>query len=307
MAKEKQTKDIKQRIEDGEFSQSAEISASYLDDDIMIIDNVKVLANPDPVRLQMNMIASCLNGYLKADINGRIVQMNKNEIFACPPNTVLDILEVSPDFSCRALCVTNHGIQNILRSHISVWNRAMYVDKVSVVKMTEVDMEFYQKFTELVRLCLGHPGDETSTWNPYRREIVETLLKSGLLGVCNAFALQMSGQNNVCSTTGELFDRFLEMLQQSTVKHLPVEYFAQQLCITPKYLSIVCKRHSGKTAIEWITEYTLSDITYYLRSTSKSIKEISGILGFSNTSFFGKYVREHLRMSPLKYRESLRK
>ena len=306
MAKQEQ-KDIMQRIEEGEFAQSAEISTSYLDEDILIIDNLKVLANPDPGRLQMNMIASCLEGSLKLDISGRKVEIGKNEIFACPPNTVLNILEVSPDFSCRALCVTNHGIQNILRSHISVWNRAMYVDKVSVVKMTQEDMEFYKGFTELVRLCLGHSRSEASTWNPYRREIVETLLKSGLLGVCNAFAQQLGGQGDVSTSTGEIFDRFLEMLQQSKVKHLPVEHFAQQLCITPKYLSIVCKRHSGKTAIEWITEYTLSDIIYYLRSTSKSIKEISGILGFSNTSFFGKYVREHLHMSPLKYRENLRK
>lgn len=303
----KEQKDIMQRIEEGEFAQSAEISTSYLDDDILIIDNIRVLANPDPVRLQMNMIASCLEGSLKLDISGRTVEIGKNEIFACPPNTVLNILEVSPDFACRALCVTNHGIQNILRSHISVWNRAMYVDKVSVVRMTQEDMEFYKGFTELVKLCLGHLGDTNSTWNPYRREIVETLLKSGLLGVCNAFAQQLGDQGDTTSTTSDLFDRFLEMLQQNTVKHQPVEFFAQQLCITPKYLSIVCKRHSGKTAIEWITEYTLSDIMYYLRSTSKSIKEISGILGFSNTSFFGKYVREHLHMSPLKYRESLRK
>ena len=59
MAKQ-ELKDFKQRVEEGEFAQSAEISASYLDEDILIIDNVKVLQNPDPVRLQMNMIASCL-------------------------------------------------------------------------------------------------------------------------------------------------------------------------------------------------------------------------------------------------------
>lgn len=47
----KEQKDVKQRIEEGEFAQSAEISASYLDEDILIIDNVKVLQNPDPMRL----------------------------------------------------------------------------------------------------------------------------------------------------------------------------------------------------------------------------------------------------------------
>ncbi len=302
----KEQKDIKQRIEDGEFSQSAEISASYLDEDILIIDNIKLLANPDPVRLQMNMIASCLRGHLKVDINGKVTEVNVNEIFVCPPNSVIDILEVSPDFACTAMCVTNHGIQNILRSHVNVWNRAMYVNKVSVIRMTESEMRFFDKFTDLVRLCLDTTSMEHSTWGPYRREIVETLLKSALLALCNAFTVGIAESVKPGSSTSELFDRFLEMLQQSEVKHKPVEFFAHQLCITPKYLSIVCKRHSSKTAIEWITEYTLSDITYYLRSTNKSIKEISGILGFSNTSFFGKYVREHFHMSPMKYRESLR-
>lgn len=304
MAKER--KDIKQRIEEGEFSQSAEISASYLDDDILIIDNIKVLANPDPVRLQMNMIASCLRGHLKVDVNGKVVEVNKNEIFVCPPNSVLDILEVSKDFACTAMCVTNHGMQNILRSHVNVWNRAMYVNKVTVIRMTEDEMLFFDKFTDLVRLCLDTTSMKYSSWGPYRREIVETLFKSALLALCNAFSSEMQPVEKSASTTSELFDRFLEMLQQCEVKHRPVEYFAQQLCITPKYLSIVCKRHSNKTAIEWITEYTLADITYYLRSTNKSIKEISGILGFSNTSFFGKYVREHFKTSPMKYRESLR-
>ena len=304
MAKEQ--KDIKQRIEEGEFAQSAEISASYLDDDILIIDNVKVLQNPDPVRLQMNMIASCQRGSLHLAIGDREVEVGKGDIFICPPNTMLAIREVSDDFACTAMCVSNHGMLNILRSHISVWNRAMYVSKVSVLKMNETDMVFYAKFTDLVRLCLDPQFSDRSSWKPYRREIVETLLKSALLAVSNLL-LQDLPQDAANSSTNDLFDRFLELLQQSDIKHQPVEYFAQQLCITPKYLSIICKRHSGKTAIDWITEYTLSDITYYLRSTTKSIKEISGILGFSNTSFFGKYVREHLHMSPLKYRESVRK
>lgn len=305
MAKQEQ-KDIKQRIEQGEFAQSAEISASYLDEDILIIDNIKVLANPDPVRLQMNMIASCQKGNLKMEVNGKTVEVGKNDIFVCPPNSVVDIIEFSSDFTCVALCVTNHGMQNILRSHVNVWNRAMYVDKVSVIRMTSEEMLFYAKFTELVRLCLDEEHMEHSSWNPYRREIVETLLKTALLALCNAFTTEVADIAKNNSSTYDIFDRFLVMLQQNEVKHKPVDFFAQQLCITPKYLSIVCKRHSNKTAIEWITEYTLADITYYLRSTNKSIKEISGILGFSNTSFFGKYVREHFKMSPLKYRMSLR-
>lgn len=307
MAKD-EIKNARQRIQEGEFSQSAEISANYLNDDILIIDNIKVLANPDPVRLQMNMIASCQGGYLKADVGGKMIEVSENDIFVCPPNTKIDIVEVTPDFALTAMCVTSHGMLNILRSHVSVWNRAMYVNKVSIIKMNELDMQFYSKFTELVRLCLYSPEPEHSAWTSFRSEIVETLLKSGLLAVCNAFLEHSSeSQEPKSSTTDAIFGKFLSMLQQSETKHLPVEYFAKRLCITSKYLSIVCKRHSGRTAIDWITEYTLSDITYYLRSTSMSIKEVAAQLGFTNTSFFGKYVKEHLHMSPLKYRESVRK
>lgn len=94
----KEQKDVRQRIEEGEFAQSAEISASYLDEDILIIDNLKVLQNPDPVRLQMNMIASCLRGSLKADLNGREVVVEKGDIFISPPNSMLYIIEVSSNF-----------------------------------------------------------------------------------------------------------------------------------------------------------------------------------------------------------------
>ena len=191
----KEQKDVKQRIEEGEFAQSAEISASYLDEDILIIDNVKVLQNPDPMRFQMNMIASCHRGSLKAELNGREFSVERGDIFISPPNSILDIKEVSDDFACTAMCVSNHGLLSILQSHISVWNRAMYVSKVLVLKMNEVDMKFYAKFTELVRLCLDTTFSERTSWKPYRREIVETLLKSALLAVSNLLLEDMSADD----------------------------------------------------------------------------------------------------------------
>ena len=221
----KEQKDVRQRIEEGEFAQSAEISASYLDEDILIIDNVKVLQNPDPMRFQMNMIASCQRGSLRAELNGREFTVEKGDIFISPPNSILDIKEVSEDFACTAMCVSNHGLLGILRSHISVWNRAMYVSKVSVLKMNEVDMVFYSKFTDLVRLCLDPKFNDRSSWKPYRREIVETLLKSALLAVSNLLLTDLP-KETLGTSASDFFDKFLEMLQQSEIKHQPVEYFA---------------------------------------------------------------------------------
>ena len=106
-------------------------------------------------------------------------------------------------------------------------------------------------------------------------------------------------------TSGEnLFKEFISLLSSSYPKERMIGFYANQLYVTPKYLSAVCKEVSGQTASELITQYMVKDILYLLRNSQKSIKEIANELNFPNLSFFGKYVKQHLGMSPKQYRES---
>ncbi len=84
-----------------------------------------------------------------------------------------------------------------------------------------------------------------------------------------------------------------------------VKAYADRLCVTPKYLSTVCKTVSGKTALEWIHDFLADAITRNLKYTEGSIKEISDVLGFPNMSFFGKFVKTRFGMSPKEYRIKL--
>jgi AraC-like DNA-binding protein len=86
------------------------------------------------------------------------------------------------------------------------------------------------------------------------------------------------------------------------LKRQQVSYYADKLNISPKYLSTVCKKVSGKNPMRWITEYVMQDCYALLKSTDLSIKEISNRLGFPNSSFFGQYFREQAGMTPMEYR-----
>ena len=77
-----------------------------------------------------------------------------------------------------------------------------------------------------------------------------------------------------------LFRRFIELLASTRIKQRKVSWYAEKLCISPKYLSTICKQVSGKTAYYWINEYVVIDIRYWLKNTNKTIKEISDILEF---------------------------
>ena len=104
-------------------------------------------------------------------------------------------------------------------------------------------------------------------------------------------------------TSSGHFQRFLDLLHSSKAKHRTVESYASELCISPKYLSFVCKKQSGKTANEWITEQVMEDIRYYLRQTDLTIKQVCDRLAFPNPSFFGKYVKEHFGVTPIQLRQ----
>lgn len=104
------------------------------------------------------------------------------------------------------------------------------------------------------------------------------------------------------SSGGQIFSRFLNMVAAESPYRHNVIYYADKLCITPKYLSAICKSQAKKTASEIIDDMVTNYIKQMLRFSTKSIKEIANDTGFNNLSFFGKYVRRKLGMSPREYR-----
>jgi len=82
-----------------------------------------------------------------------------------------------------------------------------------------------------------------------------------------------------------------------------VGWYAQQLCISPKYLSEMVKNVSLRTPNEWIDNYVTMELRVILKNSSKSIKQIALEMNFPNQSFLGKYFKEHVGMSPSKYRK----
>ena len=79
-------------------------------------------------------------------------------------------------------------------------------------------------------------------------------------------------------------------------------HYADRLCISPKHMSMVVKKVSGRTASDWIDDYVILQAKQMLRSSSLTIQEVSRELNFSNQSFFGKYFKKHVGMSPSEYR-----
>ena len=100
----------------------------------------------------------------------------------------------------------------------------------------------------------------------------------------------------------EIFADFLDLLHPHHKKERLVAFYADKLCITPKYLSKIVKDLTKHTALEYIEEYVITEAKSLLNATNMAIQQISNELNFPSQSVFGKYFRRVTHMSPKEYR-----
>ncbi len=285
------------------------IEVDYMDSDIIFIEKLESLPNAYAGKLSANIICICNKGRMQLDVNGTHYVICEGETFVCPSGVIVDNLLVSPDFKFTVLCMTDRIIQSLLNTNVDIWNRAVYVRREHVVKA--IDDQLRDKMTLGWHfMSILHRLLEVKD-NPFREEMVRSMLQIVLLGFCarqKEIEMQenaMFSQENRSPQRHMLFTKFMELLRDEQVKHKPVYYYATKLGISSKYLSHVCKDMTGKSANEFIQNAVVDEIVHYLKNTSMSVKEISMKLGFPNVSFFGKYVKSHLGMSPNEYRKKL--
>lgn len=104
------------------------------------------------------------------------------------------------------------------------------------------------------------------------------------------------------SRRDELLMRFTHLVAENYKRQRKVSYYADKMCLTPKYLSTVVYEACGKYARDIISEFVMCEAKRCLLNTTMTVQEIGDYLHFSCQSFFGKYFKEHAGMSPQAYR-----
>ena len=113
--------------------------------------------------------------------------------------------------------------------------------------------------------------------------------------------------NKVASRQESICSEFIDVLSHNYKEQRDVAFYADRLCITPKYLSQIVKDKIGKTASEVIEEYVIEESKALLISTTMTIQQISDELHFPSQSVFGKYFKRVTGLSPREYRTSFEK
>ncbi len=269
-----------------------------LDNDLMLSDCINKAPMPkDPRKMTFILIGLCTKGQLRYRIDGKEQVINEGDILIVSEHQVIDGYKLSPTMEGLCIMMSVNFFHEIIKSVHDVSSLFVFARTQPVLKLEQRECDAFKEFFYVIKKKI------TDTNNFFRKDLIRTLLLAMFYDVGNIiYRVRNFGEVQVPSE--KLFTRFLRLVQTNCKRERRVSWYARQLCISPKYLSLVVKRISGRTALEWIENYVTMELRVALKNSTRSIKEIAEDMNFPNQSFLGKYFKEHVGMTPSEYRKS---
>ena len=277
-------------------------------DDLVLMEHLGALPKGAVKLVTHGIWLLCTEGRAQVDYAGQRIEIKKGDLILYCAHNVAENLLASADFDCK----------QIWFSRASLWDMNQQgentlMDMVTLIKHPKVSLfdDEIALWEEYFRLLASRMQDCTP---PVRSSVVHMIF--GAL-VLESLAMLRRGHEGIHRSEDRktintlrgrrLTERFIQLLEDSDGRTRRIDDFARQLNVTPKYLARQLKEVSDHTPSEYISMYTAKAIERRLRFTDMTMQEIADDLNFASASFFGRYAKEHLGMTPLEYRKKFHK
>ena len=273
----------------------------YLDDNIAVLDNISSIMETNETASKMDcfMVAFCQEGSLNVQINGKNYQLDADYCAILPPGTIIRKMNSGESYVLKIAVASQDFLNDILSPSNDTCNviRYLYNNPIFPISPKEsYKMYLYKEL--LINLVQEVPHAYSKQTRRYHFagmfcEMMAALNKQ----------IPEHERSDVNRNRSIIIARdFIQMVNADNGSHRSVSYYADRLFYSPKYLCTIVRQVTGKTPIQIINEHAIKEIKQKLKNSDLSIKEIADFFDFSNPSFFGKYVKNHLGISPLQYR-----
>lgn len=270
----------------------------FATDDFIITDDLHHLSAMEHNDDRWMRVIVCKDGEMSLEIDSEKVNLRKNDILFCSSEQRIEHTMFSPGFRFMMFALSKQMNSEIFPNSAKVWKIFQQIRNDGKLTFSEDEIEDLSIDFQYLRHRLPVCG--TLFYNDYIRCLIQAMVYriSSMIGT----AIGEIEAHDYMQSPETLSEAFFNLLNTTYPTPRSVEWYARHLNRTPKYLSTVIRRTSGKNPMEWITEKAVNEIANILKNSKKSIKEISVQLNFSSLSFFCRYVHQHLGVSPNEYR-----
>ncbi len=269
-----------------------------LDDDLLLSDQINKAPMPsEPRKMNFILIGLCTKGQISYRMDTEELVVHAGEMLVASERHVIDGYQPSADMEGLCIMMSVDFFHEIIKSVHDVSSLFVFARMQPVMKLEANEITTFVEYFQVIKQKIS------DNHNHFRKDLIRTLMLAMFYDVGNVI-YRVKNFDESLLRSEKVFTRFLKMVEENCKRERRVSWYAQQLNITPKYLSTAVKRISGRTAVEWIENYVTMELRVLLKNSTKSIKEITEELNFPNQSFLGKYFKEHVGMTPSAYRKS---
>ena len=233
-----------------------------------------------------------LKGELRVIVNNQPYTIKANEVFLLTP----DFLVKKPD-----------NMENHVEMRVLVLSRRF---------LEEVNPQFPLTLISHVYLCphwqmSAQKLQRTMHYLDLLQELIEEKDRTAAVYLVRSLFHYLAGENlamwndKPMSRNEEITGRFMHLLDLYCDKHHNLDWYAEQLCLSTRYVANTVKETLGMTASACIEHALTRRAKTLLCTTSLSIQEIADQLGFQNQSHFGTFFKRHTSLSPAAFRKKL--
>lgn len=232
----------------------------------------------------------------------REYEIRENCIGTIMPGVILMIQEKSPDLELHSLLFKLDYLAEIPpRTDFFLSNIKNNEDASPIPTYVQADKKDVQHLLQYFQLLKIQSKSKKKNFSD---KIAKGLIFSTIFEFASIYkGLDQVVNNSQSSRQEAITNQFFNLLRTHCIEERNVSFYADKLCLTPKYLSTLIKTTTGKSVFSWINTASILAAKVLLKTKDLSISQIAEELNFPNPSFFGRFFKKHTGMTPNEFRK----
>lgn len=265
-----------------------------------------------PIRIDGITTILCTEGEIDIEVDLMPYKLTRNSMMIISRGNLLQIKNIDWSNIDACIFVISSYFINDVNLDMNVLNTMKIGDNHTnpMLNVSADEMQLLWRYVDLI-----HHNTVGNSDDIYVRSISRCLIASLFYQVMQIASRYRAGHeedemgNRIAAQRGlsrkSLYVKeFMRLVQEHHMRERSLSFYASQLAISPKYLSVIIRDVTGRTATRWIDDYVILEAKNLLRFSGRTIQQISNDLNFGSQSAFGKYFKKCTGMSPTSYQRS---
>lgn len=249
----------------------------------------------------------CRSGQVEIELDGTPYVIHRGDVCLYLASAQLRIVRIDKDVDGVMVDVDMDYILSVSHKVLSVEN-ILFMRDHPMMTLTPTQYEYIDWLLDVyVKRVDAEWGASDGMFRYLRCEMLKSLGQTFFYELLLIYFSNQPQQPVQRTQKDLIFQHFMLNLFANFKQERDVAFYARRQNLSPRYFSSVIKEQSGKNTLQWIAQFVIAEAKQMLEYSDLSIKEIAVQLNFATQSFFGKYFKQYVGISPKEYRDRTRK